>query len=157
MVNKVKEFLKESNAIEGVYDSHSLKLAQMAWGFLISQDKLDDIIIKRTHFMLMKGKLKGREIGYYRQRLVHVGGNWNKPWREIPDLMDSWIQSANVATTEKEIKTDHIWYEHIHPFVDGNGRTGRMFMNWQRMKEDLPVLIIKEKEKLEYYKWFKDK
>ena len=53
-------------------------------------------------------------------------------------------------------KASHIAYERIHPFIDGNGRTGRMFMNWQRLKAGLPILVIKEKEKQEYYKWFNE-
>jgi len=48
----------------------------------------------------------------------------------------------------------HINFEKIHPFIDGNGRIGRMLLNWQRVKLGLPVLVIKESEKQEYYKWF---
>ena len=53
-------------------------------------------------------------------------------------------------------KTLHVKYEKIHPFVDGNGRTGRIFMNWWRIKNNLPILVIHEgKEQMDYYKWFK--
>jgi Fic family protein len=38
--------------------------------------------------------------------------------------------------------------------MDGNGRIGRILLNWQRRYWNLPILIIKESEKEEYYKWF---
>ncbi len=51
----------------------------------------------------------------------------------------------------------HVSYEKIHPFVDGNGRTGRMFMNWWRLTNGLPLLIIHEgDEQYNYYQWFQD-
>ena len=54
------------------------------------------------------------------------------------------------------IKDDHIAFEAIHPFIVGNGRIGRIIMNWQRDKVDkiLPILVIKESEKWDYYSWF---
>ncbi len=68
MKNKVKEFLRESNAIEGVYDTHSLTLAKSAWGYLISQKELNDMVIKKTHHMLMKDHMDNA--GMSRLRMV---------------------------------------------------------------------------------------
>ncbi len=56
------------------------------------------------------------------------------------------------------IKNSHIFFEKLHPFEDGNGRTGRILMNLQKLNEELPLLIIHEgEEQMEYYKWFKEK
>ncbi|ECL0141991.1 Fic family protein, partial [Listeria monocytogenes] len=44
----------------------------------------------------------------------------------------------------------HIDFERIHPFSDGNGRTGRMVMNYLLMENDFPPLIIKAEEKAVY-------
>ena len=67
--------------------------------------------------------------------------------------------NLNEDTTRMEklidkITENHVKFESIHPFVDGNGRTGRLLMNWIRIKIGLPILVIKESEKFEYYKWF---
>jgi len=54
----------------------------------------------------------------------------------------------------KNWKSMHIQFEKIHPFIDGNGRIGRILMNWHRLKLGLPIKIIIETEKYNYYKWF---
>lgn len=45
----------------------------------------------------------------------------------------------------------HEKFERIHPFYDGNGRTGRMLMNLILLKSGLPPLIVKNSERKEYY------
>ncbi len=46
----------------------------------------------------------------------------------------------------------HCGFEGIHPFIDGNGRVGRLLLNFILMKNVLPPIDIKEKRRLEYYK-----
>lgn len=150
------EFLRESNNIENVWDDLSLQQAIFAWEFIKEKKKLTIENILKTHKILMLHQsLYGYEKGYFRKEFVSIGGRIT-PWENIPQGMQTWIIGANLPQGEQEIKNAHISYEHIHPFIDGNGRTGRIFMNWQRIKAKLPVLIIKEKEKQLYYQWFKD-
>jgi len=71
----------------------------------------------------------------------------------------SWLKDVETSIempgkNGKHIQLDHITFEKIHPFIDGNGRIGRIFMNWQRKKAGLPILVIKEAEKQKYYDWF---
>ena len=156
------KFLQESNAIESVYDADSLFQAFVAWEYLMSNDKLTSGVVLKTHKILMlHSNLYPNEKGYFRKVMVSVGGRLGLNAEKIPEAIESWI--GDVATSikipgknGKHIKLDHITYEKIHPFVDGNGRTGRMLMNWQRIKAKLPILIIHEgEEQQEYYKWFK--
>lgn len=164
-LNWVEEFLRESNAIENVWDEKSFQQAIKAWKYLIQWDKLTTQNILKTHAILMKGLLDKEETGAWRRCAVWIGGHEAKPWYVIPELMAGWINLANAVITEAKVQNDkeklalsiqqdHISFESIHPWVDGNGRMGRILLNWQRIKVGLPILVIKETEKADYYKWF---
>ncbi|MCX6752716.1 MAG: Fic family protein [Candidatus Nomurabacteria bacterium] len=48
----------------------------------------------------------------------------------------------------------HLEFENIHPFNDGNGRIGRVLINWQLIRFGFPPIIIRNKEKSDYYDSF---
>lgn len=158
------EFLFESNKIEQEYDLGSLGYALVAWDYLKSQKKLTHAVVLQTHRLLMKGKLEGNDLGHYRTVDVMIAGRLGKPPAKIQNEMSYWLERMNYTVEHAEIfskeelegeaKRYHVMYEQIHPFVDGNGRTGRMFLNWQRLQLGLPILVIKEAEKYAYYEWF---
>lgn len=160
-----KEFLKESNAIESVYDDDSLNQAEYAWEYLKKQESLTPSVVLKTHKILMlHQKLAPYNRGYFRTEEVRIGWKSGMSYRKIPKAIDEWCKATmdsggvmfgkKLHMTPKEL---HIWYEEIHPFIDGNGRTGRMFLNWTRLKlTKEPLLIIHEgEEQDEYYTWFK--
>lgn len=151
------EFLEQSNFIESVRDSLSLEDAVEAWEYLKEQDTLSVSVVLHTHKLLMKNQgLEKNEIGIFRKVHVRVGSRVCIHWREVPSRMWAWTLNAMRKYPPVDDKLLHIQYEIIHPFIDGNGRTGRMFMNWLRIKRlKLPILIIKEEDKREYYSWFK--
>lgn len=159
----IVEFLVESNAIEGVYDEDSLQQAIYAWQYLTSEKKLTKSVILKTHKILMlHQKLLPDERGYFRKCDVQVGGEIKLSWQSVPYAIDQLVERIEFIKDIKYSKKDleqmsqslHIQYEDIHPFIDGNGRTGRMFMNWWRLERGLTILVIKESEKQDYYKWF---
>ena len=156
-MKNVMLFLRESNAVEDIWDELSLTYARAAWDYLIKQEVLTVKNILKTHAILMHGKLDPKETGAYRRRQVWIGEHEAKSWYVIPELMDQWIKIANHGSKINDFdvsKNDHILFESTHPFIDGNGRIGRILLNWQRIKAGLPILVIKEAEKQEYYNWF---
>lgn len=153
-------FLEQSNAIEGVYDDDSLIQALEAWCYLEDKEELSHDIVLKTHKILMlHQKLKPNEKGYFRTQAVWVGGREGVPHFAISDYIGKWIKKMNAAYpqggNEELSKHLHVEYEKIHPFIDGNGRTGRMFMNWWRLKNNLPLMIIHADRRHAYYEWFK--
>jgi fido (protein-threonine AMPylation protein) len=147
------QFLEQSNWIEGVYDPPSLDDAVRAWKYLKKQTMLTIDVVEIVHRLLMKNKsLPPEELGAYRKSEVTIGGRMGLNAVMIPQAMDVWLNNANL--TPSLWKEHHVQFEKVHPFIDGNGRTGRMFMNWERLKAGLPVLVIKEEDKNAYYFWF---
>jgi len=164
-MKKIDEFLKESNAIEGVYDEDSLDQAKYAWEYLEKQKEITSGVVLKAHKILMLHQpLKPNEKGYFRRCQVWIGGREGAIYHKVPDLMDQWVLNANdvIINGKNEpkdflrdlIKQQHVKFEEIHPFLDGNGRVGRLLMLWQMTKCGLPTKIILAKNRLEYYKWF---
>ena len=90
--------------------------------------------------------------GEYRDTTVYIGNLAEAVYYppdppDVPALMKNWIREADIeAETVKEtfekIAASHVRFERIHPFSDGNGRTGRMIVNQQLINSGfLPVSI----------------
>ncbi|MGN0374074.1 MAG: Fic family protein [Butyrivibrio sp.] len=128
-----------------------------AFGFVkkcVSEGKLlDERIIKDIHALLMENIFTG---GIYRNVEVRISGAKHKP--PVPSEMYQQIKNfyADMQYKAKENAIEFAAWTHaefvkIYPFVDGNGRTSRMIMNYQLMANGfLPVSIAKE-NRLEYF------
>lgn len=158
----IMEFLRESNAIERVYEDEMFEQAYKAWKHLMRQKFLTKKSVLWTHRILMKySDLLPKYKGAFRDCPVYIGGREAPSHFSIWHKMDDWIEGMNEeilggSDLERISKELHVEFERIHPWADGNGRTGRMFMNWWRLKNGSPLLIIKDSEKLDYYQWFKE-
>lgn len=151
-------FLRESNAIEGVYDHDSLVQASKAWEYLIDQEELTiDVVLKSHEILMLNQPLQPNERGHFRKCGVWVRAHSGPSWKNVPALMFEWCVKNKGEKTEEEIKALHVEFEEIHGFVDGNGRLGRLLLLWQTVKNGLPVRIIYEKERDKYYRWFIEK
>ncbi len=146
------EFLRESNAIEGVYDDASLLQATVAWDYLRSQSILSPAVVLTTHKLLMLHQpLMPNQKGYFREVACFINGKEMINWRLVRVRIAEW---CNQVMAGSDPILMHIKYEKIHPFCDGNGRTGRMFLNWQRIQKGQPIQIFTEANRQEYYKLF---
>lgn len=158
MSDKVAAFLQESNQIEGVVDYDSFVDAAEAWEYAISQDSMTSNTILKIHKILMeKQAISKKDIGHWRTCQVYVGGHEGARWEYLPDIMEQWLDVFNYnvkAEIKGAWKMTHVGFERIHPFVDGNGRVGRILMNWYRIKVGLPIMVIWYSKRQNYYRWF---
>lgn len=167
------EFLRQSNFIENERSGIALDDAIVAWKY-IKRIKLEDLTVDdilKTHKLLMQN-LRPDIAGKFRECTVWIGGREcpQLPVEVIRRLIADWLHTIQQVNTEKPepafilflkkqleniVQKSHVNFEHIHPFQDGNGRVGRILMMWYRLKVGLPVEVIYEAVKHEYYKWFK--
>lgn len=147
------EWIRESNLIEDVDDHEEDARSSRAWRWFINEDLTPSNILK-LHKRIMLKKL-GSQAGKWRTCQVWVGGREGIPHPEIEHAIELWLYDYAALNPDQDIiQLFHVRFEHIHPFVDGNGRTGRMLMNWQRVKAGLGPLCIKASERWKYYGWF---
>lgn len=149
----VLEALRESNAIEGVTDLDSFVQAMFAWAYLSELRTLKLPNILKAHKILMLHQpLEPNYKGYLRDINVQVGGTVCPSPMMLRPALEDWL---NHEWPNADSITSHVAFERIHPFVDGNGRIGRMLMFWRQIEHEggLKPWPTAEKRQ-EYYKLF---
>jgi Fic family protein len=119
------------------------------------QETLSEWQIRNIHSLVLKGIDDG-EPGRYRQENVAIAGASTTPpdFLHLPAEMASLIAWHTRATAIHPVERAaelHTRFVKIHPFVDGNGRTGRLLLNFELMKFDYPPAVIRKEDRLAYY------
>ena len=176
------EYTYNSNAIEGntltlqetalvlegiTVDKKPLKDHLEAVGhrdaFLYVQDLVNnnvpfsENIIKQIHTLVLMDRPDDR--GVYRRIPVRIMGAFHVPPDPIlvPEQMENLV--AEFAGNKKMHPIEraalfHLKFEGIHPFVDGNGRTGRLILNLILMQAGYPSINVKYSDRKRYYEAF---
>jgi fido (protein-threonine AMPylation protein) len=82
------------------------------------------------------------------------GGMTPPPWTDVPHEIRQWVDDlAGIATSApmiESIAAAHHGFEAIHPFVDGNGRTGRLVLNLLLVRLGYAPAIVYKRDRLRY-------
>lgn len=148
------DFLRHSNWIEDERSEVALADAINAWEYIKSKKHLSVHAVLGVHKRLAEN-LRPDIAGQLRTVAVMVGGKICPNPASVPYLLLDLLTKNGKPRSEWDIKEWHIAYEWMHPHEDFNGRTGRIIMNWQRITNNLPILVIHEgEEQSGYYTWF---
>lgn len=121
-------------------------------------DELNKEKILLLHKMLIGG-INDHIAGRFRQTGEYVRvGTHIAPAPEHVELMVK-AALADYGSDHENYFSDviakfHLEFEHVHPFCDGNGRIGRVLINYQLLRLGFPPVIIRDKEKQIYYQSF---
>ena len=125
---------------------------------LLNGEKLSLGVIKEIHKLLLD-HLDFNRGNFKNISNAIVGAEFDTASPEqTPNLMYQWLNNyeyliENAKTEEEKIRIileKHIEFERIHPFNDGNGRTGRMIMLYSLLENNLPPIIISKELKPRY-------
>ena len=117
---------------------------------------MSENIIKQIHYLVLADKKDDR--GVYRRVPVRFMGAQHEPVQpyliqpKMEQLLIDFAESTEHIVTK--LARFHIEFEGIHPFIDGNGRTGRLLVNMEFMKVGFPPINIKFTDRVAYYNAF---
>lgn len=116
---------------------------------------------KKDLLLLHKATMKNvidAYLGIYRPVQVYLTGSsyTPPPPEQVPKLISEFLYKSNRNLKKYDPITlaalTHLDFESIHPFVDGNGRAGRLIANWLLMRDGYPPIVITKRERLRYFR-----
>ena len=122
------------------------------------KEEFSEKVIKEIHSLVLMDRREDR--GVYRRIPVYISNTNYQPPQPylIPKLMEDLILKYQKQLTQCHIivaiANFHIQFESIHPFIDGNGRTGRLLLNFELMKNGYLPIDIKFSDRRSYYDCF---
>lgn len=121
---------------------------------------LSERAIKDIHSLVLMSSAESS--GVYRKIPVRILGAGNEPTppyliaEEMQSLIEKYQQKLAALHPIEAISWLHLAFESIHPFIDGNGRTGRLLINFELLKQGYLPIDIKFTNRVQYYQCFDD-
>ena len=121
---------------------------------------LSERVIKNVHSLVLMNDAENK--GVYRRMPVQIVGAAHTPPQpylvpvQMEQLLADYEEQAGQRHPVEVVADFHIRFEGIHPFIDGNGRTGRLLLNLELMKAGLLPVNVKYADRRRYYDCFDD-
>lgn len=142
---EIYEAINHKNALDLVFKN------------LQNKDLFDERFIKSLNETINKNI---KETDGYRTVQVFIRGSEHIPPapEKIPNLMNYYVYNYNNDAQEifNKIAKYHIEFEKIHPFEDGNGRTGRLLLTYELLKNNLPTVVISKEDRVKYFEFLRN-
>ena len=133
------------------------KALELLFLHIQNNNVFDESFIKKLNEIINKDI---NESTGYRTIQVFIRGSEHIPPapEKIPNLMNYFIYNYNNSEEEifAKIAKYHIDFEKIHPFEDGNGRTGRLLLNYELIKNNLPPVVISKEDRVKYFEFLRN-
>lgn len=116
------------------------------------KDPLNETMIKEIAQIINRNI---NEIGGYRAHQVFIRNAEHIPPapQMVPSQMMYWVYNYNNTEFQsvfEKAASAHIAFERIHPFEDGNGRTGRLLVNYELIRNNIPPVVIPKETRAQY-------
>lgn len=126
----------------------------------VKETEINKETILLMHLMLIGGiddAIAGRfrKSGEYVRVGAYVAPAPEHVERMVESMLAEYSSDMSAYFLDKIAKF-HLDFETTHPFIDGNGRLGRVLICFQLQRLGFPIIIIRNREKKEYYKSFSD-
>ena len=141
-----------------IYEAINHKKAlELVFNNLQNNEEFDERFIKslnETINMDIKGTQGYRAVQIFIQGSEHIPPEPEK----VPNLMLYYVYNYNHDKQDifTKVAKYHIDFEKIHPFEDGNGRTGRLLINYELLKNNFPPVVIEKEDRVKYFEFLRN-
>lgn len=121
-----------------------------------NHETLTEWQIRNIHRLVLKG-INDNYAGNYRDQQVIIAGAKHVPTEpflingEMENLINWYNDEAQNLHPIERAALLHIIFVGVHPFIDGNGRTARLLLNLELMKNGYPPIVIRTENRHKYY------
>ena len=141
-----------------IYEAINHKVAlELVFGSIINNEVIDERFIKKINKIInqnIKDTQGCRTVSVYIRGSDHIP----PPPEKIRNLMMYYIYNYNndVGDIFEKVARYHIEFERIHPFEDGNGRTGRLLINYELLKNNLSPIVVAKDDRVKYFEFLRN-
>lgn len=152
------EHIRESNLIEGIDSAEEDRRSLRAWNWALGN--IDMMFFATGHVLELHRRITLKQLpkherGSWRTIQVYVGDHTPPAPAFVVSQISGYLNNLRANYKTLDPRMMHVAFETIHPFVDGNGRTGRMLMWLHEIQQGKEPTLIEHSKRADYYLWFR--